>query len=92
MDLLLNLILNFPFFVVAYVIFTVIRALVKGEVQTGRFGGRTIYLSSNPIRFWIEMVLYLIFGTFMFLIGLLCFNCAPHWFYEFIKSAKPQRH
>ncbi len=68
-----------PFFGVMVVVVRMKRAFTIGEVKAG--GGktriRTVRRATSPVFFWIEMVLHVVAGLFLFLMGVLL-TVGPH--------------
>jgi hypothetical protein len=83
-DLAIDVVKALPLLGAACAIAMASRAIVKGQVDTtGRMmPRRTVYRTTNPIRFWMEIGLYCATATFLLLLGLLLFDRAPNWFYE----------
>jgi hypothetical protein len=80
-ELVIDLIKSFPLIAAASAIAIAIRAIWKGEVKSRtRVMSRTIYRSTSPFQFWLEISLYGVTATFLVLLGLLLFDRAPDWF------------
>lgn len=91
-ELGLNLIKSSPFIGAICIIIKAIRVVMKGEVETGRYFHRTVFKSSNPVRFWMEICLYFIVAAFLVLISLQFYGYAPHWFKQLMSDHHKLRH
>ena len=75
-----------PFFGVMVVVVRMKRAFTIGEVKAG--GGktpvRTVRRATSPVFFWIEMVLHVVAGLFLFLMGVLMTGGQHNWLVELV--------
>ncbi len=65
------------------------RAVATGELP-GRFGNVT-FRPTSPIRFWLRISTFTVFGAFWFFTGLGLLGLAPHWFSALVKSMHSHR-